>query len=122
MTVDLLPELVANYREWEKSHRDPNGLFWQIDDRDGMEFSIGGSGYRPTINSYRYGDAMAVSEIATRVWPRRADLAPNNAIRLTAGGAPGVAMGRRNEPGSAWNVNLMVDSSTARSIASSPGA
>jgi hypothetical protein len=26
----------------------------KIDDRDGMEFSIGGSGYRPTINSYMY--------------------------------------------------------------------
>jgi hypothetical protein len=75
MTVDLLPELVANYREWEKSHRDPNGLFWQIDDRDGMEFSIGGSGYRPTINSYMYGDAMALSEMAIWVWPRRADVA-----------------------------------------------
>lgn len=69
-SVDLLPDLVANYREWEKSHRDPNGLFWQIDDRDGMEFSIGGSGYRPTINSYMYGDAMAISEIATWAWPR----------------------------------------------------
>ncbi|HEY2943262.1 MAG TPA: glycosyl hydrolase family 65 protein [Vicinamibacteria bacterium] len=75
LTVDLLPELVANYREWEKSHRDPNGLFWQIDDRDGMEFSIGGSGYRPTINSYMYGDATAISEIATWMWPRRVDVA-----------------------------------------------
>jgi hypothetical protein len=26
---------------WEKDHRDPCGLFWQIDDRDGMEHSIG---------------------------------------------------------------------------------
>ena len=34
-----------------------NGLFYQIDDRDGMEFSAGGSGARPTINSYMYGDA-----------------------------------------------------------------
>ncbi len=29
-----------------------------------MEFSIGGSGYRPTINSYMYGDAMAIADIA----------------------------------------------------------
>jgi hypothetical protein len=43
--------LVNNYRQWEKDHQDPNGLFWQIDDRDGMEVSIGGSGYRATINS-----------------------------------------------------------------------
>ena len=29
-----------------------------------MEFSIGGSGYRPTINSYMYGDAVAIARIA----------------------------------------------------------
>ncbi len=62
--IDLLPDLVKNYEAWEKSRLDPNGLFWQIDDRDGMEFSIGGSGYRPTINSYMYGDGMAISRIA----------------------------------------------------------
>ena len=61
---DLLPDLIANYHAWETDHRDPNGLFWQIDDRDGMEVSIGGSGYRATINSYQYGDAMAISRIA----------------------------------------------------------
>jgi hypothetical protein len=65
LAVNLLPSLVANYEAWEKTHQDPNGLFWQIDDRDGMEKSIGGSGYRPTINSYMYGDAVAISKIAT---------------------------------------------------------
>ena len=44
----LLPDLIANYVAWEKSNRDGNGLYWQIDDRDGMEASIGGSGYRVT--------------------------------------------------------------------------
>lgn len=62
--VDLLPSLVANYQAWEKSNQDPNGLFWQIDTRDGMEKSISGSGYRPTLNSYMYGDAVAISRIA----------------------------------------------------------
>ena len=62
--LHLLPALRANHEAWEKSHQDPNGLFWQIDDRDGMEDSIGGSGYRPTINSYMYGDALAISRIA----------------------------------------------------------
>ncbi|MDO5580759.1 MAG: peptidoglycan DD-metalloendopeptidase family protein [Planctomycetia bacterium] len=62
--VDLLDDLAANYEEWEKTHLDPNGLFWQIDDRDGMECSIGGSGYRATINTYMYADAMAISKIA----------------------------------------------------------
>ena len=60
----LLPDLIANYQAWEQSHRDANGLFWQIDDRDGMEVSIGGSGYRATINSYQFGDALAIARIA----------------------------------------------------------
>ena len=62
--IRLLPRLRENYAAWENTHRDPNGLFWQIDDRDGMEFSAGGSGYRPTINSYMYGDAIAIARIA----------------------------------------------------------
>jgi hypothetical protein len=64
LAIHLLPSLEANYEAWTKAHRDPNGLFWQIDDRDGMEDSIGGDGYRPTINSYMYGDAVAISRIA----------------------------------------------------------
>ncbi|MBE3070218.1 MAG: hypothetical protein IMZ66_08265, partial [Planctomycetes bacterium] len=62
--TDLLPDLVRNYEAWEKSNLDPHGLFWQIDDRDGGEMSIGGSGYRATINSYMYGDAVAIAKIA----------------------------------------------------------
>jgi hypothetical protein len=61
---ELLPDLVSNYEAWEKGHQDTNGLFWQSDDRDGMEVSIGGPGYRPTINSYMYGDAIAVAHLA----------------------------------------------------------
>lgn len=64
LIVDLLPDLVNNYREWEKSRLELDGLFWQIDDHDGMEVSIGGSGKRATINSYMYGDAMAIANIA----------------------------------------------------------
>ena len=60
----LLPNLVANYQAWERTHLNPSGLFKQIDDRDGMEYSLGGSGYRPSINSYMYGDASAIAEIA----------------------------------------------------------
>jgi predicted GH43/DUF377 family glycosyl hydrolase len=62
--TDLLPDLIRNYEAWEASHRDANGLYWQIDDRDGMEVSIGGSGYRATINSYQFGDAVAIAHIA----------------------------------------------------------
>ncbi|MHC4502764.1 MAG: MGH1-like glycoside hydrolase domain-containing protein [Planctomycetota bacterium] len=65
----LLDDLVSNYRAWEKSRLEPDGLFWQIDDRDGMEVSIGGSGRRgqgkrATINSYMFGDALAIAAIA----------------------------------------------------------
>ena len=61
---DLLPALVANYRQWEAVNLRSVGLFSQIDDRDGMEYSAGGSGYRPSINSYMYGDAEAIAYIA----------------------------------------------------------
>jgi predicted GH43/DUF377 family glycosyl hydrolase len=64
LAVELLPDLIANYQAWEAVHRDANGLYWQIDDRDGMEGSIGGSGYRATINSYQFGDALAIANIA----------------------------------------------------------
>ena len=85
LLIDLLPSLVENYRQWEKDHQDPNGLFWQIDDRDGMEVSIGGSGYRATINSYMYGDAVAIANIAEWAWKK--DVAKefrDKAAKLTA--------------------------------------
>ena len=62
--LEILPELRSNFAAWEKSNRDPNGLFWQVDDRDGMEVSIGGSGYRATINSYMFGEAVALEKIS----------------------------------------------------------
>ena len=62
---DLLPDLISNYETWEKERYDAScGLFWQIDDRDGMEVSIGGSGYRVTINSYMSAEAKAIAQIA----------------------------------------------------------
>ena len=64
LLTELLPDLVRNYEAWEKDRRDPNGLFWQNDGEDGMEVSIGGSGYRATINSYMYGEAHAIAQIA----------------------------------------------------------
>ncbi|HBE42758.1 MAG TPA: hypothetical protein DDW27_16455 [Bacteroidales bacterium] len=65
LLTDLLPDFDNNYKEWEKSHLLSDDLFWQVDDRDGMEVSIGGSGKRTTINSYMYGDARAIAEIAS---------------------------------------------------------
>jgi hypothetical protein len=64
LPVSLLDSLVHNYMAWEAERRDESGLFWQLDDRDGMEHQIGGSGLRPTINSYLYGDAVAIARLA----------------------------------------------------------
>ena len=35
-TMDLLPDLEAEYRRWESTHRLPGGLYWQGDVQDGM--------------------------------------------------------------------------------------
>ncbi len=56
--------MIANYEAWERTNLDVNGLFKQVDGRDGMEYSLGGSGYRPSINSYMYGDAKAIAAMA----------------------------------------------------------
>lgn len=69
--------LIANYEEWERIRRDSSSiLFWQIDDRDGMEVTVSGrilndgvpvqvmSAIRPSLNSYMYGDAKAIASIA----------------------------------------------------------
>lgn len=70
--IDLLPDLIKNYEAWEAGwewrgyhigQRD-NGLFYTIDDRDGGEVSIGGHGFRPTLNSFMYGDAKAIAAIS----------------------------------------------------------
>ena len=73
----LFPALIGNYQSWEVERRDSlKVLFWQIDNYDGMEFSASGrllnegkkvvsmAAIRPTINSYMYGDAMALSVMA----------------------------------------------------------
>ena len=64
LLIDVLPDLIGNFREWEKRRGEADGLFWQVDGADGMEVAIGGTGIRPTINTYMYADAVAISEIA----------------------------------------------------------
>ena len=72
-----LHPLISNYNEWEKIRKDNNKLlFWQWDEKDGMEFTVSGKilnggveksgvkAIRPTINSYMYGDARSISKIA----------------------------------------------------------
>lgn len=64
---ELYEPLKENYAAWEQSHGRENGLFYQHDGRDGMEYSISGHGLRPTINSYMCADAFALAEIAERL-------------------------------------------------------
>jgi hypothetical protein len=72
----LLPELERQYQGWNSQFNAQLGLYWQVPVWDGMEYSAssyetdpadpyhGGAGYRPTINAYQYGDAMAISQLA----------------------------------------------------------
>ena len=75
---DQLPFLLKNYEMWEAERRDKNNtLFWQYDTNDGMEHTASGrilnngvdaftvTATRPTINSYMYGDAMAIAQICS---------------------------------------------------------
>jgi hypothetical protein len=74
LVTGLLDELVKDYEAWNRggrpgdvwqnSRRLENGLFWQVDSWEGQEFSIGGTGIRPPINSYMFGNAVAISRIA----------------------------------------------------------
>jgi hypothetical protein len=63
--LDLLPDMKANYAAWETEKKRSDGLFWQYDVRDAMEETISGGrkekNPRPSINSYMYGNAMALS-------------------------------------------------------------
>lgn len=63
----LTKDLDAEYRRWESTNRLKNGLYWQGDVQDGMEESISGGRKkpyaRPTINSYMYANARALSAI-----------------------------------------------------------
>lgn len=63
-----LDDMILDFKTWEQERRLENGLFWQYDVRDGMEESVSGSrrakNARPTINSYMFGNARAISRIA----------------------------------------------------------
>jgi hypothetical protein len=65
--LGMLDDFVRYYQGWERIRGNPDGSFWQFDVRDAMEESISGSrtdrNLRPTLNSYMYGNAMALAEI-----------------------------------------------------------
>jgi hypothetical protein len=59
-------ELTLNFEELKKLRKTETGLYWSNAggwEGDGMEVAIGGNGIRPTINSYMYAQAMALSQM-----------------------------------------------------------
>jgi hypothetical protein len=79
--LDMFPDLEAEFAAWD-DHLLPSGLYWQEDVRDGMEESIGGGRKkqyaRPTINSYMYGNAEALAEIARLKGDKQSESAYKN--------------------------------------------
>lgn len=67
--LDMLPDLLKEYKAWEGDRKRTDGLFWQHDVKDGMEESLSGGRHvqnaRPTINSYMYANAIAIAKIAS---------------------------------------------------------
>lgn len=57
-------KLCENVALWEKNNLTDNGMFTQLCDRDGMEYSVSGNGIRTTVNSYMYGEYDALDKIS----------------------------------------------------------
>ncbi|HEX4056367.1 MAG TPA: glycosyl hydrolase family 65 protein [Tepidisphaeraceae bacterium] len=66
--VSMLDDFLHDDQQWEKDHLGDDGLYWQQEARDAMEDSINGDrkakGRRPSINSYMYGNALAIAAVA----------------------------------------------------------
>lgn len=83
LAIELYPALVANFDKLRltntvasggvqpKDVTSVPGLYFNTDNRDGMEFSIGSKNslraYRPTLNSYQYGEATALRRLSLLV-------------------------------------------------------
>ena len=65
--ISMLPSLEWEFSHWETTHTREGGLYWQADVQDAMEETISGGRkkkyLRPSINSYMYGNAMAIGNI-----------------------------------------------------------
>ncbi len=72
---DIRDDVIENFKTWKEKHFDEEfGMFWQHGMADGMETNInsrmtdnwfaGAIGYRPTLNCYLYGGAVAIAEMA----------------------------------------------------------
>ena len=64
LAKELYEPLKDNFAAWKNGSQAKSGLYYQFDVNDGMELSISGHGFRPTINSYQYADALALAKIA----------------------------------------------------------
>ena len=83
----LLDDLIANYEAWEKGWKArpwpkegmyemglrDDGLFHDVDDREGTELTLSGNGARVHVNAIMYGEAKGIAKIAARCG--RADVA-----------------------------------------------
>ena len=70
---ELLDAAVAYYRGWEQGRSfgkdlymggDGKGGFLSIDDREGTEISLGGSGYKPLFSSAMWSEANSIAAVA----------------------------------------------------------
>lgn len=66
LASEVLPGMVRVFDAWGPVSRHGSGLYWAHDLADAMEVSISGDGLRPSANSYQYGNADAIAEIARR--------------------------------------------------------
>ncbi|MDQ8197703.1 hypothetical protein QEH56_06055 [Pelagicoccus enzymogenes] len=69
--ADRFDRFEADYKLWQEEKQLESGLYWQADVWDAMEESISGGRHeknvRPTINSYMFGNAVALSNMAALV-------------------------------------------------------
>lgn len=66
LIANSLQYLAANYEKLKKLRKTELGMYWSNAggwEGDGMEVAVGGNGIRPTINSYMYSQAKALSEM-----------------------------------------------------------
>ena len=121
---ELLDDAVRCYRRWEEGDErnlwpasgkgrmggDGHGGFLSIDNYDGSEFSLGGSGWKPLMNSAMWSEAKSIAAVARRAG--RTELADEFEAK-----AEGV---RRALMEKCWNGDVRFF--TTRSYSGVPGA
>ena len=124
LPANLLEDAVRYYRKWEKGDErnlwpgsgkgrmggDGHGGFLSIDNYEGSEFSLGGSGWKPLMNSAMWSEAKSIAAVARRIG--RTELA--NEFEAKAEGV------RRKLMEKCWNGD--VGFFTTRSYSGVPGA